>query len=78
VATLERSFQILQRIANLGCQRFAFRAIDNVLIITLWKIGASAEALPETNRRHVCCGVVSHKFFDSGQPFSDATCVMFR
>ena len=78
MATLERSFQILQRIANLGCQRFAFRAIDNVLIITLWKIGPSAEALPETNRRHVRCGVVSHKIFDSGQPFSDATCVVFR
>ena len=49
-----------------------------MLVVALWKIGSSAEALPEADRRDVCCGVISHKFFDSGRSFSGARVVLFR
>jgi hypothetical protein len=61
LAAAQPLFEVVQRIVHLDCQRRAFCANDDVLIITRWKFTISANALPQDQWLDMRGWVVLHR-----------------
>lgn len=57
--------KVVQCIANLPCQRLAFRTRSDVFIVTPGKITVSTGALPEALWIDMCCRLLLHMCSDS-------------